>query len=259
MRVPMSEWAKQIATEPLSPSWKPRIVVRPQVADVVETVARDLEILVADALELREVFALALSGGSTPGALYDKLSSPDYRDHFAWSRIRFFLGDERAVPRHDVLSNYAFAHQRLLRPLGLRKAQANQWVTETDNLEMAAREYEAQLMALGNPLDLTLLGLGDDGHTASLFPHSPQLTETDALCVATPVSSLTPFVRRLTFTYKAINHSQNVWFLVTGEDKAEAVRAALSTGDVADIPARGVRPLSGQLTWYLDEAAAKLL
>ena len=124
-------------------------------------------------------------------------------------------------------------------------------------MENAAAQYETLLKNLGGRLDVVLLGLGDDGHTASLFPHSPQLEAKDKWVTATPIASLEPHVRRVTLTFEAINAARNCWFLVTGESKAARVRDVISgPRDVAQWPAQGVAPRSGALVWFLDKAAA---
>lgn len=226
---------------------------------MVERVARELAQLITARLKEVPEFLFALPGGSTPGLLFDLLASGPKND-IPWRRVRFFLGDERAVSPLHPLSNYRFIQERLLGPLGIQETQVTRWVTEADNLEVAAREYEAQLLAWKRPLDLVMLGLGSDGHTASLFPHSPQLSERSSLCVSTPVASLEPFVPRVTMTYRAINMADARWFMVTGANKAEKLRLTLEgSGTVEDIPARGVVMASKGDIWFVDEAAAQEL
>jgi 6-phosphogluconolactonase len=131
---------------------------------------------------------------------------------------------------------------------------------DATDLNDAGREYGLLLQEVGS-LDLILLGMGDDGHTASLFPHSPQLQETKHRCVATPVSPTEPHLPRLTMTFPFINSARNVLVLVTGKSKAESIAQVLplvksSTRNVEELPITNVQPESGTLTWLLDEAAA---
>lgn len=223
-------------------------------AQPVEALAAQWERLARESIAARGRFSLALSGGSTPKALYQRLASPAWIGRFEWDKCDFFFGDERAVAPDDALSNFRMASEALLQHV---PARVYRMEGERTDLESAARDYEARLRDLGAPLDVVLLGLGDDGHTASLFPNSPQLEARDAMVVATPIASLEPHVRRLTLTFPAINAAGNIWFLAAGASKAARLKQVLSDPrDVSTLPAQGVE---GNVTWFLDDAAASQL
>lgn len=235
------------------------IIVREDSAQIVELTAQKLMDAASNAISARGVFTLALAGGSTPRALYALLAGEAYRDRFEWEKVHIFFGDDRAVPPNDELSNFKMATETLLSLVPLPPQNIHRMETERDDLENAAADYEAQLQTLG-ALDVVLLGMGDDGHTASLFPHSPALEEKEKLCVATPVASLQPHVRRLTLTYPAINAARHVWILVTGEGKATRLAQVISgQSEVRETPISGVQPESGELVWLVDSGAASLL
>lgn len=233
------------------------LIVKPDLTAVIEALATRLSEVASESIAARGHFSLALSGGSTPKALYQLLATPAWKERFDWEKCDIFFGDDRAVSPDDALSNYKMAREALLDAV---PARVHRLEGERSDLEAAALDYEAKLRALGGPLDVILLGLGDDGHTASLFPHSPQLNEHEKWVTATPVASLQPHVRRLTLTFDAINAGRHVWFLVTGEGKAERFKEVLQgPRDVERLPAQGVAPDPGELLWFLDEAAARLV
>ena len=202
-------------------------------------------------------FAVALSGGSTPRHLYEILAAAPFRDRFPWARTHVFWGDERFVPADSKDSNYRMARLALLDHVPVPPSQINPMPTSGTPAE-AARAYQATLQAyyeresldMERPLfDVMLLGLGDNGHTASLFPDVAALEET--LAWVAPVTEGVP-QPRLTLTYPAIACSRQVAFMVAGSDKAEAVRGVLE-GDRSLPAARVVS--AGELTWFLDRAA----
>lgn len=222
----------------------------------VERVATRLQSVAQAAIDERGRFSLALSGGSTPKALYELLASPEWKDRFQWDKIDIFFGDERAVAPDDALSNFKMANEALLKHVPARVFRME---GEREDLESAAKEYEAQVRSLGGPIDVVLLGLGDDGHTASLFPASPQL-EASEWVAATPPASMQPHVRRLTFTFPLINEARHAWFLAVGAGKAERLQQVLQgPRDVQTLPSQGVDPNNGELKWFVDEAAARLV
>jgi 6-phosphogluconolactonase len=222
----------------------------------VESLAEQLEVAAKEAIGTRGRFSFALSGGSTPKALYQLLASPGRKERFDWEKIDILFGDERAVAPDDALSNFKMANEALLQHVPSRVFRME---GEREHLEAAASEYEAQIRGLSAPIDVVLLGLGDDGHTASLFPHSPQLSA-DGLVVATPPASMQPHVRRLTFTFPLINGAHHVWFLAVGAGKAERLQQVLQgPRDVQNLPSQGVAPTNGELKWFVDEAAARLV
>lgn len=210
----------------------------------------------------RKRFRLALSGGSTPKALYGLLAGPALAKRLDWSCVFFFFGDERCVPPDHADSNFRMANETLLKPLKVAQDHIFRMQGE-DEPEQAARRYEDGLrkqFGTAAPawpsFDLILLGLGDDGHTASLFPGTQALNEQQRLVVQNRAPQGTK--QRLTFTAPLINHAQAVVFLVSGAGKAPAVRAVLEdrAADPRKFPAKLVQPENGRLIWFLDHAAA---
>jgi len=207
-------------------------------------------------------FSVALAGGSTPSHFYQLLASENHRLKLDWSRVDFFFGDERHVPPDSDQSNFRMAKETLLDPLEISPARVHRWQSELADANEAAIAYETDLKAYldqsGRPIDLVLLGLGEDAHTASLFPNTAALREIEKLAVANWVEKLNSY--RLTITFSTINNAANVIFLVAGRYKAEAVQMVLE-GDFRpdDLPAQFVNPESGDLFWLIDEAAASLL
>jgi 6-phosphogluconolactonase len=204
-------------------------------------------------------FSVCLSGGSTPRRLYERLATPAIASRFPWSRVHWFWGDERFVPHDDPDSNYRMARDALLSRVPIPLGSIHPIPTEGLSPERAAAAYEATLMrfhgtdvlAPDRPLfDVTLLGIGDNGHTASLFPGQPALHETRRWAVAVFGADPEP---RITLTYPPLNSSRDVAFLATGARKRDVVARARA-GDRA-IPAALVRP-TGRLHWFTDRAAA---
>ncbi len=235
----------------------PEIIIAEDPAQLVEMLAARLVMTARRCIDERGSFSLALSGGSTPKALYQKLASPAWKEQIDWSKCDIVFGDDRAVAADDALSNYRMARESLLHAVG---ARVHRIATENPDLERVAADYDAVLRGLGGRLDVVLLGLGDDGHTASLFPGSPQLEVHDRWVTATPVASLEPHVRRITLTFDCINAARHAWFLATGAGKAARVYDVLrGSKNVAKLPAQGVDLKSGELVWFLDEAAAREL
>ncbi|AMR27786.1 6-phosphogluconolactonase [Hymenobacter psoromatis] len=213
------------------------------------------------AVAARGRFAVALSGGSSPKKLYELLASPAYHEQVAWEQVYFFFGDERNVPQNSPDSNYLMAKTTLLDPLGIRPAQVFAVDTRLPPAEAAAQYGVAVEEFFGEEkaeFDLVLLGLGDNAHTASLFPHTPVLHDkaVGVKEVWLPVEQ----VFRITFTAPLINQARAVAFLVYGAGKAEAVQQILEfPRDVEQYPAQLIEPASGPTDWFLDEAAAQKL
>lgn len=204
------------------------------------------------------VFAIALSGGSTPRRLYEYLAEPTYRARFPWFRTHWFWGDERLVPHDDALSNYRMVREALLSVVPIPATNIHAIPTEGVSPEAAASAYERELKTFYgaeqlNParplLDVTLLGLGPDGHTASLFPNTAVLAERDSW-VAAVVGAKSE--ARITLTYPVLESSRNAAFLVVGEEKRAAL-ARLRRGDDS-LPAACFHP-TGTL-WIFGDAAA---
>jgi 6-phosphogluconolactonase len=204
-------------------------------------------------------FAVALSGGSTPRALYSLLAK-DYAD-FAWSRTFLFFGDERHVPPDDPGSNYRMVQEALLAKLSIPSSNVSRVRAENPDAAAAALEYEEQLRRFFELeagefpcFDLILLGLGPDGHTASLFPESEGLKEQSRLVIANRIEKFNAY--RITFTFPVLNQASEVMFLVSGADKAQIVSQILEHKHTPPFPAQQVQPPDGKLLWMLDEAAA---
>jgi 6-phosphogluconolactonase len=218
--------------------------------------------LAAEAQQRRS-FMVALSGGTTPHTLYTLLSSEPHRSQVDWTRIDFFFADERAVPPDHAASNYRLASESLFCPAGVLPAQIHRMRGEMEDLNAASNLYTNELMALvegGIPrFDLIFLGLGPDGHTASLFPNSGVLQERTRW-VAPVLNAPKPPPRRLTLTVPVLNAAREVIFLVCGIDKAAAVCEVLQgIAPGEQYPAKLVRPTAGRLLWLLDKAAASSL
>jgi 6-phosphogluconolactonase len=221
--------------------------------------------LAAEAIAARGRFDWALAGGSTPEALYRLLASPDYAARIDGSRVHFFWGDERCVPPDHADSNYRMARLALLDTLAPPPENIHRMAGELPP-PLAAARYEAELehhfgLRVGDGVptfDLVLLGMGGDGHTASLFPGTPALTERRHWVVENPIASLG--VTRLSFTFPVLDSAARVLFLVAGADKAERLAQVLTGPAVAEPwPARRVRPRAGDPEWLVDAAAAAQL
>ncbi len=235
-----------------------------------ERAARRVAAAAATAIAARGRFAVALAGGSTPRPLYERLADAPHREAVEWQRVEVFWGDERCVPPDHPDSNARLAREALLDRVPVRPGHVHPMPGESEDREAAARIYEAEMVeALGAGsgrlarLDLALLGLGAEGHTASLFPDSPALAAGERLVVAVladrePVPP--PGHDRLTLTFPALNAAREVLFLVAGADKAAAVAAALEgPRDPARCPAQGVAPDPGRAAWLIDAEAASRL
>ena len=233
-------------------------LVRATPQELVATVAEQLCEIARDSIAARGQFSLVLAGGSTPRALYQLLATPEWQNRINWHKALVFFGDERAVPPDDERSNYKMAREALLQHIPIPAANIYRMQGEAQDLEAASRAYENSLHALHVPLDLVLLGMGEDGHTASLFPQTPALDEPARWCVATDVAPMEPPVRRLTLTYPVINAAHNIFIIVTGAAKADRVAQALGEdADFHQTPVSGVQPQQGRLVWMLDEPAAR--
>lgn len=223
-------------------------------ATVAREAAAQIQSLIAEKTNGGRGVSLALSGGSTPRVLYRCLAE-DYRDSLPWARIDIYWSDERYVPHNDPRSNYRTAREMLLDHVPVSPARVHPMPTDLADPDEAARRYEA---ILPPSFDLVLLGLGGDGHTASLFPGSGALDETRRLVVASE-APVEPRVR-LTLTFPALNGAEAIFFLVTGADKAPAMRRiAKESPNPRVCPAAGVRPLRGTVVWWIDGAAASQL
>jgi 6-phosphogluconolactonase len=235
---------------------EPRLTVFPEAEALAERVAAWI---LERVLRLPGRVSICLSGGSTPQRLYQTLAEAPYRDRMPWQRIHWFLGDERFVPSKDPRSNYRMIREALLDRIEARAGSVHPIPTPGLTLDAAVVAYERELkrfygaeeLSAARPLfDVTLLGLGADGHTASLLPGAPVLQERSRWVAA--VVGFTPEAR-ITLTYPALESSRDVAFLVTGAVKRE-ILARVRAG-ATDAPAARLRPV-GRLHWFVDRAAA---
>jgi 6-phosphogluconolactonase len=209
-------------------------------------------------------FRVALAGGTTPQALYALLASAEYRHRVAWDQVSFFFGDERAVSPEHPDSNYRTAREALFRPLNISEKRIYRMKGELPDLEAAATDYEQVLQSAFDGkriprFDLIFLGMGSDGHTASLFPGHPALAERKRW-VMRVMDAPKPPPRRLTLTVPVLNAAKLVLFMVSGADKAQALQAVLEGNASPDqYPAKHVRPGADRLVWLVDEAAGGTL
>ncbi len=208
-------------------------------------------------------FTLALSGGTTPKKLYGLLGDEPYRSQIDWTKVDIFWSDERCVPADSEDSNYLLAQQVLLSKIPIAASQIHRMPADRADRDAASAAYTDEMrrvFATDNipNFDLIQLGMGPEGHTASLFPHQPSLHEQQRLVM--PVIVPKPPPPRLTFTPPILNAARNVLFLVTGSEKADAIQAVLEGAYNPDeYPAQIVRPTNGEVVWMLDQGAASKL
>jgi len=244
---------------------KPLVVVKGNLQDVGREAAARFEQHATDRVAANGRFSVALSGGSTPIALYRLLAEPPFSRTIDWPHVHFFWGDERFVPADHPESNYRLARETLISRVPIPAENVHPMPTEGNDPEAAAARYQETLrrffvLSEGEAprFDLVLLGLGADGHTASLFPGSPVLSEDQRLVATTYVRKLDAW--RLTLTPSVLNSARHVLFLVCGSEKASALQQVLQGPyDPQRFPAQLVRPPEGNVTWLVDEAAASLL
>jgi 6-phosphogluconolactonase len=238
------------------------IVVADTPAALAYQAAIEFKVRAGAAIQDRERFVVALSGGSTPKAMLELLSGPQFAQEIDWSRVHVFWGDERMVSPDDPSSNYGMANAALLSDVPIPQSNVHRMRGELEPHEAAVQYNEELQRFFAGPttFDLTFLGLGPDGHTASLFPNTSALGVRDLLCVANQVSEaniVSPW--RLTLTYPALNASRAVLFLVEGASKADILAEVLEgKPDPLRLPAQGIAP-AGTLTWLLDAACAAKL
>jgi 6-phosphogluconolactonase len=210
-----------------------------------------------------DYFAVALPGGSTPRALFELLAAPENAQHIGWSKVHVFWGDERCVPPDHPDSNYRMAKEVLLDHVALPSSNVHRVSGELEPAQAAA-EYEQTLRSFFAAragkvrFDLILLGMGDDGHTASLFPGTAALDETERLVVANYVPKLDTW--RITLTAPVINDAAHVMFLVSGTGKADMLKRVLQgPRQPHNLPSQMIQPVDGELYWLVDRPAAALL
>lgn len=228
--------------------------------ELAEAAAQDFIERASAAIDESGRFAVALAGGSTPEMTYAMLSTEEYAKEVDWSNVHVFFGDERSVPPDDEDSNYRMANEALLSHVSPGSVHRMNGELHPDE---AAMQYEEELREFFDTpgrtpeFDLIQLGIGDDGHTASLFPNTPALDVTDRWVAQNPVPKLETV--RITLTLPVLNAAKSVSFLVAGEGKAEALERVLEgDGDPHEYPSKFVQP-AGELNWMVDRAAAEKL
>jgi 6-phosphogluconolactonase len=217
-----------------------------------------------DAIQSRGFFSVALSGGSTPKTLFQLLASPEWKSRVDWSKAQIFWGDERMVPPDDPESNYRMTNEALLSHIDIPAQNIHRVMTESGTPDAVAADYERTIRQVfhqpsGVPqFDLVLLGLGANGHTASLFPHRPVLHEQQKLVAADHVEEVG--MDRITMTLPLLNHARTVEFLISGAGKADVVRDVVAgPRQPEQLPAQLIQPDGGVLLYLLDRAAAAKL
>ena len=236
---------------------QPEIRVLKTSRELFDAAAAEFALQAAEAIRARGRFTVALSGGSTPKSLYSLLAT---KPNIPWDKIYFFWGDERHVPPDHPDSNYRMADEALLSKVPVPAKNVFRLHAEEKDAQAAALQYEQTLkdffhLSPGEfpRFDLILLGLGPDGHAASLFPESAALNETHRLVVANWVEKFK--TDRITFTFPVLNAAACVIFLASGAEKASIVREVLGNNS-ANLPSQKVQPTNGRLIWLLDAAAA---
>jgi 6-phosphogluconolactonase len=240
--------------------------VEPDAAALARRAAQYFVEMASEAAEAHRRARIAISGGATPKAAFELLADPNqpWRNHMPWEKLDLYWVDERCVPPGHADSNYRMTREALLDHVPLRPEQIHRIEGELDP-EAAAARYESELRnsfrlegAESPRFDLVALGLGSDGHTASLFPHSEAIHEMSRLVVANHVSQKDAW--RITLTWPVINHARSVFFLVAGAEKASILKEVLlGPRDPERLPSQLIWPYSGILTFILDKAAAALL
>ena len=240
----------------------PTIEILPTPADLFQSAAEEFVRIGNAAIAARGRFTVALSGGSTPKSLYSLLAA-DYSD-FAWGNTFLFFGDERHVPPIDPDSNYRMVNESLLKKVLIPAENVFRVQAENPDAAAVAADYSAQIakfFALKRSefprFDLIFLGMGPDGHTASLFPGSEGLKEKSKLVIANWVEKFKTF--RISLTFPVLNRAAEVIFLTSGPDKADMVKQVLEGDNNPPFPAQQVQPENGELIWMLDQAAASKL
>jgi 6-phosphogluconolactonase len=237
------------------------VFATPEAAD--RALAEEMRTRANEAVRRRGRFLLVLSGGRTPGELFRVLATA-HREDIPWASVHFFWADERAVPPSHPDSNFGLATRDLLDSLEVPPEHVHRMPADREPLDESARRYEAEIRAFfadevrsGRPtFDLVLLGVGDDGHTASLFPGAPAVEEPSRWVTVEPSPRLPPRVPRMTLTLPALARAAEAAFLVTGAEKRAVMERVLGDPSQADsLPAARVRAQEA-VTWYLDEAAA---
>ena len=241
------------------------VQIFPEAGALTRRAAEEFLKSVAEAVAQKGSFTVALAGGSTPKALYSQLADEPLRSQMPWEKLHFFFGDERHAPPDGAESNFRMANEALFSKGAIKPEQITRIKGEYADTEKAALEYEQALRAyfklkVGEypRFDLVLLGMGEEGHTLSLFPGTKALHATDRIVVRNWVGKL--YTERITLTATAANHASRVIFMVTRADKAPALKAVLEGPyEPEQLPAQLIQPASGKLLWLVDQAAGSML
>jgi 6-phosphogluconolactonase len=237
----------------------PRVQIFPDAETLARAAAEKSALALEGAVRQRGSATFVLTGGKTPIPIYEMLARSPYRERVDWDRIDFFWGDERCVPPDHPESNFGMARQALLSRIPVAESRIRRILGELEDAEKAARRYEAEIRrAAGSAeipsFDLVLLGMGEDGHTASLFPGTAWDEERLVVAVSPPRLAST----RISMTPRILNAANKVIFVTAGAAKAPALAKVLED-PANDYPAKRIRPVAGSLTWMVDETAASLL
>ena len=246
---------------------KPEIRTHSSLEDLSRAAAECICEIAEEAIKERGIFTLVLSGGTTPRLLYEELAKEPYASRVDWQHTHLFWGDERCVPSDNPDSNFSLALQTLISKVDVPPSNIHRIPAATGSPKPVAAEYETtlreffQATAGSDPstsfpsFDLVLLGIGGDGHTASLFPGDAALEERDRWVVAVDGANASPPVERITLTLPAINKARYVIFLASGSNKREVFQQVVNNPETSSYPAARVKP-SGRLVWFIDEGLA---
>lgn len=244
---------------------EPTVVTVPDAESVFQAAAERIVSLITERVAASGVCTMALAGGSTPKGLYERLAQEPFRQQIPWEHVTVVWGDERYVPYDDPESSYRMAQEALLEHVPIPKDNIIPVPTHFPTPDRAARTYHVMIehvFEIGG-LDIVLLGMGDDGHTASLFPNHPALDAAADQFVVAVEDAPKPPPQRVSLTLSTINRAAHVIFLVTGEGKAAAVKTVLSPSQnpdqTATLPAQRVQPTNGQVWWFVDAKAGEML
>ena len=229
--------------------------------DLLSAIALYFIKIAQQSIEEQNKFTVALAGGNSPRKLYELLSSHEFKNKIDWSKVNFFFGDERYVPSDDPQSNSLMSQTYLFDPLKINASQifkVDTKLSPDESAEKYTNSITSYFKQMPVHFDLILLGLGDNAHTASLFPFTSVLEETSATVKSVFLKEQNSY--RITMTAPMINQSKHILFLAYGKEKAEAVQHVLGNeSNVQKYPAQLINPVDGELQWFLDEQAAALL
>ncbi|MFC1867544.1 6-phosphogluconolactonase [Thermodesulfobacteriota bacterium] len=241
---------------------KPQIVIMENPADLARAGARILTSTSKERITKTGRFVMAISGGSSPGPMHKLLTKEPYLSEIQWSKTHIFWVDDRCVPENNPFSNYGTARREFLDLVPIPSGQAHNMPTELSP-EEGARSYQKELIRFFQlkedecpTFDLIFLGIGPDGHTASLFPGHRALKERKKLVIS--VKGGNPYLNRLTMTCSVLNNAGKIVFIAFGKGKAEILKSVFKQGEKS-LPAQIVHPISGELIWLLDREAASSL